>query len=159
MENSEDRFEEILAKLNQDLPLHSMWDGFWIRYHKRGTLILSCSFDRIYYRNYDIIFKDVIFYNIPSEWRDTDVLGDELIRQGTWSEFRQQQPDFDPEGHQIFAIDLLLENRYPKKLQTFFIIAKHIYLEKCEAPNASPLIEYVDIFDDEPFPCFKNRVL
>ena len=135
-----------------------MWDGFWVHSFKRKTLIISCSFDRIYYRNYDLIFKKVIFFNVPDEWRDTNIYGDELIRLANETEFEENHPGFSTQHKPIFAIDIHFGNDIPVKY-TFFIVAEHLYLNKCEAPDNNPIPEYTDPFINDGFPCFANRVL
>ena len=150
---------QIIKTINETIPIHSMWDGFWVHYFKRKTLIISCSFDRIYYRNYDLIFKQVIFFNVPDEWRDTNIHGDELIRIATKTEFKQHHPDFNFQDQVIFGLDIYIDNNGSLEKHTFFIIAKHIYLIKCEAPDNNPVPEYADPFCNENYPCKKNRVV
>ena len=154
-----EKFIQVVKTINETLPLHSMWDGFWVHYFKRKTLIISCSFDRTYYRNYDLIFKQVIFFNVPDEWRDTNIHGDELIRIATKTEFKQHHPDFNFQDQVIFGLDIYIDNNGSLEKHTFFIIAKHIYLIKCEAPDNNPVPEYADLFCNENYPCKKNRVV
>jgi hypothetical protein len=133
-----------------------MWDGLWVHEYKRHNLVIGASFDRIYYRNYDVVFKKVLFFNLPNQWRDTDVESDALIRLATKEEFALQQPNFDVKDKNIFAIDLVFNN----VLHNFYIVAKTVYLFKCEPPNDKyGGTDYVDPFIHEPFPCKKNRVL
>jgi hypothetical protein len=137
-----------------------MWDGFWVHSFNKGTLIISCSFDRIYYRNFDLVFKKVIFFNVPAEWRDTDIYGDDLLRLASKEEFEKHHPDFDVADHHIIAVDLHF--RYTDgnvRKFTFFILAAHVYLNKCEPGNSNPVAEYTDPYSGEFFPCMKNRVL
>ena len=152
-------FDQIITTINESLPIHSMWDGFWIHKFKRKTLIISCSFDRIYYRNYDLIFKKVTFFNVPDEWRDTQIHGDELIRLAPISEFKQYHPDFNVQDQLIFAVDIFFDNNSTLEKHIFFILAKHIYLKKCDAPDNNPTPEYADPFCNEFFPCRKNRIV
>ena len=154
-----ENFIQIVKTINETLPIHSLWDGFWVHYFKRKTLIISCSFDRIYYRNFDLIFKQVIFFNVPDEWSDTSIHGDELIRLAAKSEFKKHHPDFDLQDEIIFGIDIYIENNRSSEVHTFFIIAKHIYLQKCEVPDNNPTPEYTDPFCNEIFPCKKNRIV
>ena|GEM_PF-5850728 len=154
-------FNEVIETINATLPVHSMWDGFWVHSFKRNTLVVSCSFDRIYYRDFDLIFKKVTFFNIPGEWRDTNIFGNDLIRLATPEEFHRHHPGFETGAHNIFAIDLYFENREKNatwEKETFFILAEHIYLIRCERGN-NPVPEYIDPFVDEVFPCKKNRVI
>jgi hypothetical protein len=150
---------EIVQHINKELPLHSMWDGFWVQSFKRGTLIISCSFDRSYYRNFDIVFKKVIFFNVPDEWRDTDIEGDDLLRLASAEEFQNHHPGFDPLDRHIIAVDIHFRDENGERIKhTFFILAEHIYLNKCVGPDSKPVVEYKDPFSNELFPCKKNRV-
>lgn len=152
-------FSEIVEKINKILPLHRMWDGFWVHSFKRKTLVISCSFDRIYYRDFDLVFKQVIFFNVPEEWRDTNIHGDELIRLASPEEFCNHHPGFDTGDHLIFAIDIYFYKNDLSEKHTFFVAAIHIYLNECGPGNNNPAPEYDDPFNEEAFPCTKNRVL
>lgn len=158
MENPID-IKTIVEKINKDLPLHSMWDGFWISRFKRQELNVSCSFDRSYYRNYDIVFKDVIFFNLPFEWRDTDIYGEDLIRLSNKEEFNQHHSNFDTLDYNIFAIDIYFVKKEVNQKYTFFIVSRRVYLFKCDSPNCYPEVDYTDPFQNETFPCMKNRIL
>lgn len=148
-----------VEQINQFIPVHSMWDGFWIHSFLKNELTISCSFDRMYYRNFDIIFSNVIFFNLPDEWRDTNVLGDNLIRLADEKEFLQQQPNFDIKGKTIFAIDLYYyPYEKPTITYTFYIVADDLLAEACTEGNSSPAVDYTDRFENEPYPCLKNRV-
>jgi hypothetical protein len=57
---------ELVAKLNETLPLHNMWDGLWVHAFKRSNLVISAAFDRSSRRDYDIVFKKVCFFNLPA---------------------------------------------------------------------------------------------
>jgi hypothetical protein len=150
--------DQIVKKINSDLPVHNMWDGFWIHSFRQKTLIISCSFDRIYYRDFDLIFKSVSFFNVPVDWRDTAVEGSDLLRLASKEEFAQHHPDFEVEDRFIYAIDLHISIKGNLEKFTFFILAKHVYLIRCEPDNNRPKPEYKDIFPDEKFPCMRNRV-
>ncbi|MEO7048696.1 MAG: hypothetical protein ABI091_25570 [Ferruginibacter sp.] len=151
-------YEQIVKRINESLPLHSMWDGFWVHYFKAKTLIISASFDMIYYRDYDLIFKKVIFFNVPERWRDTDISGEELVRLSTEEEFAQHHPGFSTQNHFIFAIDIHFARNNNVTKYTFFIVAKYIYLVKCEGADSKPDAFYTEKYNDEMFPCIKNRV-
>lgn len=150
---------EIVSTINNQLPLHNMWDSFWVHSFKRKTLVVSCSFDRIYYRDYDIVFKKVIFFNLPTQWRDTNIPGNDLIRIANEEEFLQHHLGFDASGFSIFAIDMYFGNNGTAEKHSFFIIAKHIYLNKCDAANNNPSPNYTDPFAKDIFPSKMNRVL
>ena len=151
---------EIVRTINAALPVNSMWDGFWVHSFRRRTLIISCSFDKIYYREFDLIFKKVIFFNVPESWRDTSVMGDDMIRVATMAEFHKYHEGFDTKNQFIFAIDLHFRHHGAENstMHTFFIVAEHIYLVKCQHGNNNPVPEYVEPFGEEDFPCMKNRV-
>jgi hypothetical protein len=155
--------ENIQARLNsvnQTIPVHSMLDGFWIFDFERGRLTVSCSFDRTSYRNFDIEFKEVIFFNIPAEWADDNVRGDILFRLADKEEFALQQPYFNVGDNYIIALDLTYAPRdRPVVKHTFYIVASDLYAEKCLTGNANPSVYYKDKLKDEPFPCMKNRVV
>ncbi len=136
-----------------------MWDGFWVHSFKRGTLIISCSFDRIYYRDFDLVFKKVTFFNVPDSWRDTDVHGDNLLRLAPEGEFTALDTGITTEGLGIFAIDLHLNIDNSPQPHTFFIVAEHIYLNKCLPEDCNPVPEYKDPIANEPYPCMKNRFI
>jgi hypothetical protein len=150
--------QEKIDQINQELPLHSMWDGFWVHAFDKGRLQVSCSFDRIYYRDFDIVFRDVIFFNLPDEWRDTDIRGENLLRIASKNEFIVHHPDFDTQDHSILAIDIFISRREAIFKHTFFIVATSVELSKCVQYNNSPAAEYMEVFPNEPFPCKKNRV-
>lgn len=150
---------DTINELNKNLPVHNMWDGFWIHYYEKDYLMLSCSFDRIYYRDFDIEFRGVIFFNLPDEWRDTDIQGDELIRLSDKEEFGLYHPDFDTGEHTIMAIDIYFDRGVNTKKQTFFVVAKSVFLQRIQQNIRIPTSNYVDIYANEKFPCFKNRVM
>jgi len=150
---------EIIVKVNKDLPLHTMWDGFWIHSFEKQKLVIACSFDRIYYRDFDITFKDVIFFNLPDVWADTDIFGDQLIRLSTQEEFSSHHPDFDTGQHSILAIDIhFTPLRQSPVKHTFFIVTTSVELDRCLQYNNSPVAEYSEKFPNEPFPCKRNRI-
>ena len=133
----------------------SMWDGFWISSWEKKRLIISCSFDAILYRDFDLIFKQVTFFNLPQRWRDTNVRGNNLVRIASAAEFREQQPTFDISDRNIFAIDIV----YGGEKHTFFILAKHVYLNKCNNEDNSPIFDYTAAFDtDKDYPSKRNLV-
>ena len=152
--------EDIVETVNKTLPLNSMWDGLWVHKFKRKNLVIGASFDRCYYRDYDIVFKKVSFFNLPYQWRDTEVNSENLIRLSTKKEFEKQHPDFDILDKNIFAIDIWLTN-YAREniMHTFFVIAQTVYIFKQLPPdNNFGGAEYTDPFIGEVFPCKKNRV-
>lgn len=136
-----------VQNVNKNLPLHNMWDGFWIHELYQQELTISCSFDSIYYRNFDIIFSGVTFFNVPIKWRDTDMQGDDFLRLANKDEFMVQQPNFDTSGLNIFALDIYFNFEKAPDPHTFFIIAKSVKLVNCTGGEASPRAMY-----DDPYP-------
>lgn len=155
------RYAEIEARLkavNATIPVHRMADGFWIHDFEAGRLTITCGFDRLHYREFDLEFAGVIFFNLPARWDDTNVPSDELLRLADEAEFARQQPAFGSEDKQIFALDLVYQppGKAPVK-HTFFIVADNVSAEKCLQGNAAPFAHYDDPFKGEAFPCNKNR--
>ena len=112
----------------------SMWDGYWIREFVGGKLVISCSFDRIYYRNYDLIFEGVTFFNVPDEWRDTNVFAESPIAMASEAEFSFEFEDIDTTGKKIFLVELYFSD-YPAPTHTqhsFYIVATDGYALKCD---------------------------
>lgn len=143
-----------------------MWDGFWVHQFKRGVLVVSCSFDSIYYREYDIIFKGVVFFNLPHRWKDTAVKTPDFMRLSSKDEFYSCNNVANTDSKIIVAFDLFFQDYSTEKQefeqeqkQTFFVVAEHIYLNKCTDENNNPAPEYQDAFINEKFPCKKNRVM
>ena len=149
---------EIVQEINKNIPLHNLWDGFWISSWQDSTLVVSASFNKIYYRNYDLIFTEVSFFNLPQWWRDTWIHGEDLIRLATEQEFKVQQPEFNLDGRAIFAIDIYYGEEREEK-HTFFILAKHTCLIKCDESDEWPIFDYQDPLDDSAdYHSKQNRV-
>ena len=150
--------EARLKQINETIPVHHMLDGFWVRDFQDGELVITCSFDRLAYRDYDIEFAGVIFFNTPSRWDDTNVPTDELLRLSDGAEFAGQQPDFDIGSKHVFALDLVYHPPEKSAVKhTFYIVADSVSVEKCLQGNAAPFAHYDDPFKGEAFPCTKNR--
>lgn len=152
--------EEQLQKVNDLIPVHSMWDGFWIYDFDKGNLTVTCSFDSTAYRNFDIEFRNVSFFNIPSEWRDTDVPGDILFKLSNKEEFQLLYPEIEILDQHIFSLDLLFViNSKVSIKHCFHIVADRVLASQCLVGDARPGTYYKDPFENEAWPCFKNRVL
>ena len=166
----------IIKKINQTLIVPTQYDGFWIDSFKRKTLVIYSSHDRIYGADYELVFKNVIFYNIPYQWRDTNVDTDALLRLATPDEFAKHHPGFDAGAHMILALDLHLETNLDYFIEingeqqrqinrtwdpyTFFIVAKHVYLsDRDDKYGSSPTYEDQMMDDEYPAFCRKNRVV
>jgi len=170
----ETKFNDIVAKINEALPVHSMWNGFWIHSFKRGTLVVYCSHDMIYGIDFELAFKKVIFFNIPAQWHDTNVDGDALLRLAKKDEFESAHPDFETNGYMILAVDMHLEivlDELPEvdgvvqrkivrewKPYTFYIVAAHVFLNDRNFPNYYEEPKYDDPLFEWPYPGMKNRV-
>jgi hypothetical protein len=116
----------------------SLWDGFWIEDFVGGNLYLSCSFDRLLYKNYDFIFEDVSFYNIPHEWHDT-IYGYSPFREASFAEFLHDFEDEIVEDKMVYALELYFRN-YPDSTYTqhcFYVVCKRAYALKCLEGNAT----------------------
>lgn len=139
-----EQMAEYVRKINERLPVHAMWDGYWIESFKRSNLQISGSLDRLYYREWDIVFKKVTFFNLPAEWRDTNIIGNDFFCLSSKEEFKLHHPDFDPGDHHIFAIDLWYPFLEPTEKHTFFVVAANVFLFKCESPDTDVWMNYTD---------------
>lgn len=134
------KMRSIVDRLNADLPLHSMWDGFWIDSFRHKTLIVSCSFDRIYYANFQIIFKQVSFHDLPDSWRDTQVEEEDLLQLSTPEVFGRFYPHVSVGDRFVLVVELLHEHNGVLTRRPHFVLAKHLYLIDCSPkPHGSPL--------------------
>lgn len=149
---------EQVTKVNQELPLHDLWDGFWIYEFYEGKLTITCSFDSIYYRNFDILFEDVIFFNVPLNWRDTDVKGNNLLRIADKAEFLTQQPNFDTAHLTVFAIDLHQFNGKEYEKHSYYIVAKSVALIECSAGDNVPGTLFIDPYPDDSNTSKRNKI-
>jgi hypothetical protein len=148
-----------IAAVNELIPVHSMWDGFWINDFSDNTLIISCSFNRLYYRDFDITFHGVSFFNIPYEWRDTDVPGEHLFREATISEFSPLFPEIDCHSKLIIAINLYFRPWQQEPVHhTFYIVCDSVSAMQCVPGHSCPGANYIEPLEEEPFPSKKNRV-
>jgi hypothetical protein len=151
---------EGIEEVNNLIPVHSMWDGFWISDFTGENLYIGCSFDKISYRNFDIIFYGVIFYNLPAEWWDTDIRGDKLFFHGNIDAFLEQNPGFEIQGKNLYELHLTTTPiNAPAVTNTFYVVADTIYAEKCLAGDNRPNRVYNDPLRNFPYPNFRNRVL
>src|SRR5687768_13475759 len=104
---SYEEIERRLKEVNDLIPVHSMWDGFWVHQFDKDELTISCSFDRLYYREYDVFFKGVTFFNLPKSWLDSDIYDDELFRLTDNIEFQCiVDEEFEVGDKYIFALEL-----------------------------------------------------
>lgn len=117
------------------------------------------SQDWIYYHNIDLIFKKVIFFNLPAWWKDTASPTDDLFRLSNIDEFRKHHPYFDIQDRHVFAIDLAFDinNNYEK--QTFFVVAANVFFELLNDPAGDGIVNYEDPMEDIDFLSKTNRVI
>ncbi|MCB0739310.1 MAG: hypothetical protein KDC92_17520 [Bacteroidetes bacterium] len=155
--NLKEHNQAIVAKINAELPSNAMFDGFWIHKYKNQNLCISCSQNRFYYRQFDIIFKKVRFFNLPAEWQSGHMRKIEPIRMATLEEFKQQQPDFNVANNAIFAIDLSFNYEQLKGHYTYFVVAEKLIFFKCADNDSSVGLHYTDKFSNEGLTCLKNR--
>ncbi|MFZ4057458.1 MAG: hypothetical protein ACOYKE_04940 [Ferruginibacter sp.] len=151
----------MVDAVNKLIPVHQMWDGFWIEDFEHNTLTVSCSFDALLYKNFEVVFKEVIFFKLPESWLDTNIPGDALLHPCSTASFNETYPNFDTKGLSIFAIPLKIVLPISKQvmLYTFHVVAASVKAQKCMEGYNRPTKYYNDPFKLEKFPCFKNRVL
>lgn len=155
------QMQTYVDQINQKFNVHGCWDGYYIRLFKRKNLVIGGSQDWCYYHNLDVIFKTVIFFDLPSSWRDTEISGEDLFRLANLEEFKIYHPDFEMSKypkHHIFAIDIhfTYDGRFEKN--TYFIVATNVFLEIYTDPIGDGHIEYEDPLEHKGFLCRENRV-
>lgn len=150
--------QRYVDRINEQLPVHALWDGYYIRMFKRKNLVIGGSQDWIYFHNVDLIFKKVIFFNLPSDWRDTAIEGEDLFRISDEDEFRLHHPDFDIQDRHVFAIDLHYDFKGEYQKHTFFIVAANVFYERLQDPVGDGMIHYEDPMGRVGFLCKENRV-
>ncbi len=145
-------------KLNSQFSVHALWNGYNIRMFKHKNLVIGGSQDWIYYHDIDIIFKKVIFFNLPSGWSDTLIKGDDLFRLTNEEEFKIHHQNFDTQNQHIFAFDLVSNYDETDQKHTFFVVAKNVFLEKYTKKLGDGIIDYKDPLGDVGFQSKENRV-
>lgn len=158
MKISHEQMQAYVDRINEKLPAHTMWDGYYIRKFKRNNLVIGGSQDWIYYHDVDLIFKKVTFYNLPPWWRDTAIYGDDVFRLSTPEEFKHHHPDVEPGDRHVFAIDLHYDIHESNQKHTFFILAANVFFERHSNPTGDGMIHYEDPLGREGFLSKKNRV-
>jgi hypothetical protein len=152
-----EQMQRYVDQINQEFQVGALWNGYGIRMLKKNNLVIGGSQDWIYFHNIDVIFKKVIFYNLPSQWQDTAVVGNDLFRLSDQHEFELSHPDFDVENRHVFAFDMHIEQNREMEKHTFFIVASNVFFDKPE-PVGDGFIDYDDPLGDVGFWCKKNRV-
>lgn len=153
------QMQQHVNQVNDKFSVHALLDGYQIRMFKRKDLVIGGSFDWTYYHNIDVIFKKVIFFNLPTSWKDTAIEGDDLFRLSNLQEFKIHHPEFDIKDRYIFAFDLFFnfKDRYEK--HTYFVVASNVFFDQPEHPSGDGSIYYVDPLVDMGARCKKNRVI
>ena len=132
-----------LDMLNAKIPKGYLWDGFWIDSFKRKVLNVSASFDKIYYRDFMIVYKGVTFFNLPQSWKDTEVRG-EFMYLETASVFAAKFPEENIDNKSI--IEWKLSNIYdPVIMESYYIVCDKVFVFKCTEAESKYSMEY-----DEP---------
>ena len=147
--------QQYVDQVNEQLPVHALWNGYKIRVFKRKNLVISGSQDWIYYHNIDLIFKKVTFFNLPPEWSDTAIVGDDLFRLSTQSEFKKHHPGFDSQDRHIFAIDFHDQFADKPEKDTRFIVAANVFFQTLQDPTGDGIVDYED---KRGYLCKENRV-
>ncbi|MBR9920486.1 MAG: hypothetical protein GYB31_06575 [Bacteroidetes bacterium] len=150
--------QQFVDKINEQLPVHAMWDGYQIRKFKRKNLVIGGSQDWIYYHNVDLIFKQVTFFNLPARWRDTQIVGEDLFRLSDKEEFAQHHPDFVVGDKHVFAIDLHFSYQDIFQKHTYFVVASRVFFERLKDPSGDGLVEYEDPLGEVGFLPKTNRL-
>jgi hypothetical protein len=157
IKHGEEDAQHWLNKMHEIIPIESMWDGFWIKDFSKKDLVISCSFDRILYRNFDIIFKDVSFFNLPYEWRDSNLIGQKLFYLEKRNDFEKYSNLKLKDSEFVFGIDLYFSHLNQKN-HTFTIVAQHVFTEECRKGDAFPDVYYKDPLGDKGYLSLENRV-
>lgn len=159
MKISHEQMQTYVDRINERLPVHTMWDGYYIRKFKRKNLVIGGSQGWIYYHNVDLIFKQVTFYNLPPWWRDAAIRGDDLFRLSDEEEFKKHHPDFDIGDQHVFALDIHFDIHDSMKKHTFFVVAANVFFEKYGNPSGDGIVDYEDPLKGEKYSSKKNRVI
>jgi hypothetical protein len=149
--------QKIVDSINGQFPVDALWNGYKIRMFKRKNLVVGGSQDWMYFHNIDVIFKKVIFFNLPSGWHDTSVHGDDLFRLSTKEEFQKHHPDFEVGSYHVFAFDLYkgFEAEAPT---TFFVVANNVFFERLQNPAGDGIVDYEDPLEDIDYYSRENRI-
>jgi hypothetical protein len=152
--------EQTLYDINALIPQNYLWDGFWIDSFEDGELNISASFDKIYYRDIYIEFTGVTFFNIPAEWRDTDIATAHLMYKGDTSFFEYEHPEIVLTNKNLIDIYLYIpQSPTTKKRVTFNIVCDSIKVVKCDVGNSRYWGAYTDpLKGKEAYPIMSNRV-
>lgn len=138
--------EKLPLRGEQQPPYAQMLDGFWIREFSYGRLIISGSFNRLLYRNYDLVFEGVTFFNVPGEWTDITYDGDSPFCEGDPEEFTDLYGDFEFGNKKIFELNLYFQKGtgQPWYLHYFHIVADEGYALACTDGSCAPERFYTD---------------
>lgn len=152
-----EEMQQYVDQINGSFPVNALWDGYMIRKFKKNNLVIGGSQDWIYYHNIDVMFKKVTFFNLPSQWRDTWVKGDNLFRLTTSKEFKLEFPNFDIGDKHVFAFDMTFPFDNITKENTFFVIASNVFFDRPQ-PTGDGMVDYEDPYDPVALDFEGNRV-
>lgn len=147
-----------LNALNAKIPKGYLWDGFWIDSFKKKVLNISASFDKIYYRDFMIVYKGVSFFNLPLFWKDTEVRGDFMYLADT-EEFIRKFPSENIENKTIIAWKL--SGIYdPVIIEHYYIVCDKLFVFQCTEEERKYAMDYAEPLSNEEFAAkkFCNRV-
>jgi hypothetical protein len=130
-----------LNENNQLIPENYLWDGFWIDDFSKGKLIVSASFDMIYYQDLMIVFEGVTFFNLPHRWRDTEIVFP-VLQFGDVQLFTKEHPDANLSNQLLIALQIYCGN--PTALQSFYVVCSKAQVVKCDESNNSFKMNYKD---------------
>lgn len=150
--------QQQLNELNNKIPKNYLWDGFWIDSFKKNVLNISASFDKMYYRDFMIIYKGVSFFNLPLDWRDTDV-HEEFMYLADVKDFAQKFPNEAIDNKTI--IEWKFSNLYgPTIIESYYIVCSKIFVFKCNDAERNYDMSYKEPLSNKEFieKKFCNRV-
>jgi hypothetical protein len=136
---------EQVELLNAKIPHNYLWDGFWIESFKRKTLNISAAFDKIYSRDFMIVYKGVTFFNLPLWWRDTWIKLP-FMQLTTGEEFLTQFPNENIRNKSIIKWQLIGFGK-ENEIENFYIVCDKIFVFKCNGEERK-----YDMTYEEPLP-------
>ena len=154
------QMQQYVDQINKQFPVDALWDGYKIRMFKRSNLVIGGSQDWTYYHNIDVIFKKVIFFNLPDWWKDTWINHKEdLFRLSNREEFKKHHPDFDIQNRHVFAFDMCIDCKGGLKNFTYFVVAKNVFFERFDDSAGDGMVHYDDPLGEVGYECLANRVI
>ncbi len=155
---SHDQMQKYVDHVNSKFLVSALWNGYKIRMFKRSNLVIGGSQDWVYFHNIDVIFKKVIFFNLPEGWADTSVdHKEDLFRLSDVEEFKKHHPDFDPQDRHIFAFDLTFYFKEVPESYTYFVVAANVFFDQLEQGDG--MIYYEDPLGEVGYGVLENRAI